>query len=125
MVNEVGNVKPQVVVPIKQAISSAPADPARKVEEDPKVKVQESAAAGAKEKPSQEELVDAMEKMQDFAQIVSRDLNFSLDEDSGEVVIKVIDSATDEVVRQIPSEEALRVARALEGGEGFLMKTEA
>ncbi len=76
-------------------------------------------------KPNQGEVMDAMKKMQDFAQTISRDLNFSVDEESGEMVIKVIDSETDEVVRQIPSEEALRIARALDDGSGFLMEAKA
>lgn len=77
------------------------------------------------EKPSQEQVLDAMSKMQDFVQTISRDINFSLDEESGEMVVKVIDSETKEVIRQMPSEEVLRVVRALENGTNFLLKTEA
>jgi flagellar protein FlaG len=38
------------------------------------------------------------------------ELNFSVDKDSGKVVLKIIDSKTKEVIRQIPQEEALRLA---------------
>ncbi|HRK56852.1 MAG TPA: flagellar protein FlaG [Burkholderiaceae bacterium] len=38
-------------------------------------------------------------------------------DDLGRSVFKLIDSTTGEVLRQIPSEEALAVARALAGGK--------
>lgn len=40
-----------------------------------------------------------------------KSLNFSTDEISGRSVIKVVDSTTDEVIRQIPTEEILKVAQ--------------
>lgn len=51
------------------------------------------------------------------AQKMGRDLRFEVDDDSGMTVVKVIDRSTDEVVRQIPSEEA--VARAATGDDGL------
>jgi flagellar protein FlaG len=120
MVNDIGNAKSLVVPPIQttaSAESGVVVNGAKKAEP-----VEPPVATTA---PSYEEVISAMNKMQDMVQMVSRDLNFSLDEESGEVVIKVIDSATEELVRQIPSEEALRVARALENGESFLVETKA
>jgi flagellar protein FlaG len=43
-----------------------------------------------------------------------RSLIFRVDEASGRTVITVLDATTQEVVRQIPSEEVLVLARALE-----------
>ena len=43
-----------------------------------------------------------------------RSLSFRVDEASGRTVITVIDATTQEVVRQIPSEEVLVLRRALE-----------
>jgi flagellar protein FlaG len=43
-----------------------------------------------------------------------RSLSFRVDEASGRTVITVLDATTQEVVRQIPSEEVLALARALE-----------
>ncbi len=42
-----------------------------------------------------------------------RTLNFSVDEESGKPVVKVIDFETKEVIRQIPSEEVLTMAKAI------------
>jgi flagellar protein FlaG len=49
-----------------------------------------------------------------------RSLSFHVDEASGRTVITVLDATTSEVVRQIPSEEVLALARALEGAQGLL-----
>ena len=69
-----------------------------------------------------EEIVD---NLNEVAQQVERQLQFSIDKDSGKTVIKVIDATTDEVVRQIPSDEILTLQRRLGSLTGLLLKTEA
>ena len=49
-----------------------------------------------------------------FVQSFSRSLQISVDGDLGTTVIRVLDTETDELVRQIPSEEILQVARFIE-----------
>ena len=44
---------------------------------------------------------------------IQKGLNFSVDEQNGEFVIRVIDQSTDEVIRQIPSEEMLNIINRL------------
>jgi len=51
---------------------------------------------------------------------LQRELHFAVDDQSGETVIKVIDRATDEVVRQIPSEDVLRLRQRLAEMSGAL-----
>lgn len=51
---------------------------------------------------------------------LQRELHFAVDDQSGETVIKVVDCATDEVVRQIPSEEVLRLRQRLAEMSGAL-----
>lgn len=63
--------------------------------------------------------------MKDYMQRIDRDLNFTIDKDSGMTVVKVIDPSTDEVVRQIPTEEIMRVVRSLESGGGLLSEIKA
>lgn len=74
---------------------------------------------------SREPVEDAVIAIQSFVQSIRRDLNFSLDESSGRVVLKVIDGASGEVIRQLPSEEALRLAESLEEVRSLLFKAEA
>ncbi|MDJ0882353.1 MAG: flagellar protein FlaG [Gammaproteobacteria bacterium] len=56
------------------------------------------------------ELREAVGQINDFVQKVQRDLSFSMDEGSGRTIIKVIDSDSGEVVRQIPNEQVLAMA---------------
>lgn len=66
-----------------------------------------------------EAVAGAVRQMNDYIQTVNRDLSFSVDELSGKTVIKVIDAETKEVIRQIPPEEILALARHFAAsGEG-------
>ncbi|HCJ29898.1 MAG TPA: flagellar biosynthesis protein FlaG [Pseudomonas sp.] len=70
-------------------------------------------------------LAQALSSIEEIAQSFSRDLDFSLDDSTGRMVIKVTDRASGDVVRQIPSEEALRLAENLEQVRSLLFKAEA
>jgi flagellar protein FlaG len=65
-------------------------------------------------KPSREDVSAAVKKMNDAMQGSSQSLQFSIDEDSKDIVVKVIDQSTKEVVRQIPSKEALQIAKSID-----------
>ncbi len=71
--------------------------------------------------PDAAEVDEAISNLNDYVQNLSRDLKFSVDEESGRMVVKVLDANTQDVIRQIPSEEALRLARSLHDGEGLLL----
>lgn len=76
------------------------------------------ANAEKKETPAeQEQLESAVSQLNDYVQSVQRDLHFKLDSDSGETVVTVVDRTSDEVVRQIPDEVVLRLARNLDQDE--------
>lgn len=73
-----------------------------------------------------EQLQQAMDKIRDSIPPVARNLRFSVDEDTGRTVVKVVDPSTDEVIRQIPSEEVLAIAKDLENfSAGLLLKDQA
>lgn len=71
---------------------------------------------GNQSQASKDDVDEAVEKINQHVQTVQRDLQFTVDEDSGKTVIKVIDSNTKELIRQIPGEEALQVAKRLTEG---------
>lgn len=52
-------------------------------------------------------------------------LEFKVDDESGVMVVKVMDLSTDQIIRQIPSEEMLQIARALGKLQGILVKSSA
>jgi flagellar protein FlaG len=49
-------------------------------------------------------------------------IEFSLDQESGKTVVKVIDTETQELIRQIPSPEMLEISPALDRIQGLLLK---
>jgi flagellar protein FlaG len=63
---------------------------------------------------SARELAEATAEISDFIQSVSRSLQISVDEELGDPVIRVLDRETEELVRQIPAEEVLEIARYLQ-----------
>lgn len=60
--------------------------------------------------PSREELEKAVKDLSSSAQDLHRNLEFSLDQDSGVTVVKVVNSANGELIRQIPSEVVVKLA---------------
>lgn len=72
-----------------------------------------------------DELRDAVKKIQDNIGPGAQDLRFSIDEDTGTPVIKLIDTKTDTVLRQIPTVEALEISKALDKLQGLLVRETA
>ena len=56
---------------------------------------------------------EAVNRINDVVRSVQRDLSFNLDEDSGRTVIRVVNSESGELIRQIPSEQVLAIANHL------------
>lgn len=79
-----------------------------------------------KNKPESEELKysvqEAVKQLEAFVSLTSADINFSIDEASGIQVVKILDRQSKEVIRQFPSEEAIRIAQALDQLQGVFVK---
>jgi flagellar protein FlaG len=90
-----------VVVPLKIEASSQPVDAPVK------------SAADAKAAKGSGDLTQAVSQLNDHVQNIQRDLQFSIDIESGNIVVKVIDAKNEQVIRQMPTEEALRMAKDL------------
>jgi len=86
-----------------------------------------NAVKGAAPVPTLEQVSQAVSKLNKSPQAQSQGLEFSIDNDSKRTIVKVVDQTTKEVLRQIPSPEALEIAKSLEAGEnkGFLIKQTA
>jgi flagellar protein FlaG len=56
----------------------------------------------------------ASAQIESYVRSSGRDLQFRVDDESGRVVVSVRDSETGELIRQIPNEEVLRIAQAIE-----------
>ncbi|HDS1724760.1 flagellar protein FlaG [Pseudomonas putida] len=56
---------------------------------------------------------EAVAEIEKFLKASQRNLEFSMDEESGQIVVKVIATDSGKLIRQLPSEEALRIAHSL------------
>lgn len=87
--------------------------------------VQVADAQSQTSKPTSEQIQQAIEKAQQITQPIAQSLDFSVDESSGQTVIKVVDSTTKEVIRQMPSKEFLELSQSLEKLSGLLLRQKA
>ncbi len=76
-------------------------------------------------KTSGQEVKQAVEQIQEVVNNLAQNLQFSIDEDTGKTVVKILDSQTQEVIRQFPSEEAISIARTLDKVQGLLFNDKA
>lgn len=82
-------------------------------------------APEASPSPSREQVQQVAQQLQRVAEPMARNLQFSVDGETGKTVIRVVDGATKEVIRQIPSEEVLAIARAMDRLQGLLLRGKA
>ena len=69
---------------------------------------------------SQADIEKQVQNLQEFGKLQGWTVNFSMEQESGQVVIKVMDSDTRSVIRQIPTEELIAIHKriqALQQGE--------
>lgn len=90
---------------------------ARKAEEADK-------AEQASKKELEEAAAQLNEKLKPF---ISEAVRFKVDQDSGKLIVAVVDTEKNTVIRQIPSQEALKLSRELnlDKQTGLLLNTQA
>lgn len=74
---------------------------------------------------SDEQIRQAVQDIQGAVDNLAHNLRFSIDEDTGKTIIKVVDAHTDEVIRQFPTEQAIEIARTLDKVQGLLFNDKA
>ncbi|WP_241729903.1 flagellar protein FlaG [Pseudomonas sp. SST3] len=82
-------------------------------------------ATSPAEAKDQENTADLVEKFRSQMQRIQRDLSFSVDDSTGDVVVRVIDGESGRIVRQIPSEEILRLTERLDEMRSLLFEAKA
>ena len=95
------------------------------VERNDRVQSGESLPRAESDQAGEKKVKEAVGNLNDFVQKLNRTLQFSVDEESGRTVIKVVDSETKQIIRQIPPEEVLALAQNLVNGEGVILKEQA
>jgi flagellar protein FlaG len=76
------------------------------------------------------EVSDALQDIENYIQNITRELNFSVDEELGKIVVTVVDVASGNVIRQIPSEDMVELAKNIDrlkerSGIGLLLEIDA
>lgn len=114
----IGKVDSVDLAAIRQAPPSAPITPAQRATQDNPVFAPAPPV-------TQAAVVAAVQSANAYVQSVSSSLQFSLDQDSGRTVVKMVDTATDEVLRQFPSEEMLAISKSIDRMQGLLINRQA
>lgn len=100
-----------------------PSAPAQVTADKSVNKVQETEAPG--KEPERADLEKAVTDIREFVQAAQRSLDFSIDDSTHRVVVKVIATDSGEVIRQIPSETALKLAQNLSSASNVLFNDKA
>ena len=85
----------------------------------------QSEAMHFQRKASSAELEELVGQMQDSVKVMQRNLNFSIHDTTGTTVVKVMDASTGELIRQMPTEDALRLAERLDEMRSLLFDARA
>ncbi|MEN3292000.1 MAG: flagellar protein FlaG [Burkholderiales bacterium] len=72
--------------------------------------------------PDLDKLNDALKNINQAVKALSPNLEFSVDSESNRSVVKIVDHETKEVIRQMPTPEALEIAKALDRLQGLLIR---
>jgi flagellar protein FlaG len=84
-----------------------------------------AASPAAPKAPAKDELAQAVKSINNVLRERSPGLEFSIDLDSDRSVVKVVDKDTNEVIRQMPSREALEIAKAIDKLQSLLVRDSA
>ena len=79
----------------------------------------------SKAEASPERVQEALSRIQSYLSASQRELQISVDEGSGRTVVRVVNPETQEVIRQIPTEEVLKLAASLSATGGGILSDQA
>jgi flagellar protein FlaG len=114
----IGKVDSVDLAAIRQAPASASVTPAQRATLDNPV-------FAPAQPVTQQAVAAAVQSANAYVQSVSASIQFSLDQDSGRTIVKMVDTETEEVLRQFPSEEMLAISKSIDRMQGLLINREA
>jgi flagellar protein FlaG len=123
----------QSATPVAVQLNSSPQNqvPQQVVKSDAevvaKVAATEIKASGVNEasQPTREVVAKAAAQLQDFVSSMGRNLSFSVDQTTGYNVVRVVNPDTGELIRQLPSEELLKISRDFQRLNNVLVSQKA
>lgn len=75
--------------------------------------------------PPVQELEKITDHLNDFMKELKVGLHFEVNKEDGELLIKVVDTETKDIIRQIPAELTLHLRKTLDNTQGIILRTEA
>ncbi|MFD0912330.1 flagellar protein FlaG [Methylophilus luteus] len=67
-------------------------------------------------------LTGAVNKLNEYVAPALQTIEFSIDDESDRIVVKVVDTETQKVLRQIPNEEVLAISKTLDKLRGLVIR---
>lgn len=114
--------------PLSASVQAAPGNAATPSSNSPSRGAPAAAGANAGNEgraPARDAVEKAVGKLNENPQFTAQGLRFSIDEESGKTVVKIVDSETQEILRQIPSADALALAHSIDKMQGLLLREKA
>ena len=106
-----------------QATSEKNADEIRDISQQTKPPITEDRKpVEESRKPDREEVAQELEKLNKQLEFMNRSIRFSIDDDSKEVVVKVVNKSSGEVIAQYPPDEIINLKKRLEEMTGLLVE---
>jgi len=115
------------LLPARGAATEPPAMPAAasRTESVRPVRASDPEAVHQTAQETRRMVESAVNRIQEFVQSMERNLSFSVDHSSGHSIVRVVDPTTREVVRQVPPQEIIEIARTLEYVNSVLVSKRA
>ena len=106
--------------------AAPPANAQRAAVQQPATEAAVPAMPPAEQSPSKEQVQKAVQEIKKSVESSSSsNLQFSVDDETGRTVVRVIDKTTGDVIRQIPSEEVIALSKAMDQMTGLLLRQQA
>jgi flagellar protein FlaG len=125
IISSVGSGVTQASVPSPQPVVQQPVRTDSEIVAQVASTVIKPSSVDVTSQPTREVVAKAAADIQQFVQSMGRNLSFSVDEVSGYHVVRVVNPSTGELVRQLPSDELLKIARDFERLNNVLVSQKA
>ena len=125
IISSVGSGVTQASIPSPQPVVQQPVRTDSEIVAQVASTVIKPSSVDVTSQPTREVVAKAAADIQQFVQSMGRNLSFSVDEVSGYHVVRVINPSTGELVRQLPSDELLKIARDFERLNNVLVSQKA
>ena len=84
-----------------------------------------SATAAKPARPDPQKAAQAAQEINDFLKSSSAGIEFQVDKQSERVIVRVVDTETKQLIRQVPTEEMVAISHALDRMTGLLLAQKA